>query len=432
MATAAHPVHTFVPADVALFKRQLMAWLVPCSYQVLLDSARTTQDAYGQYEWLAAACVQQVQPLQSWAQLEQAYGKHWVFGAIGYEQKSAWEPKAVTAVPPLLPLPLVSFFVPDLVCYQLCGSNAIVLQCADPVRLLQQVLAQTEPAAHTGAQPLAFASNFTRDRYLATIEKIKAHIVAGDTYQVNLAQQFTAQGHLPNPYYVFERLLANSPVPMAAYLRLGNYYALSTSPERFLKLAGDTLITQPIKGTTARGATPAQDEVQQRQLAASAKDQAENVMIVDMARNDLNRSCVPGSVQVPHLYQVQTFSRLHHLVSTVVGSKRPEVNALQAIANASPAASMTGAPKVRTMQLIDQYEGVGRGLYAGAIGYFDPAGGFDFNVVIRTLVYDAARSLCSYHVGGGITYDSDPAREYDETMLKALALQEVLGRPGAY
>jgi para-aminobenzoate synthetase component 1 len=417
---------TFSAASAASFKHKLMAWLAACRYHALLDGCQTTQDAYGTYEWLAAGCVHQTQLLTDWQALQSDYRGRWLLGAIGYEQKSAFEPKAVTAVPPLLALPSTVFFEPDVVCYQPRGTDQIVLLAKTDAAAVRQAV-EAQPLLPASPQPLlAFASNFTRARYLDAIARIKAHIVAGDTYQVNLSQQFVAQGRLAHPFATFERLCQNSPVPMAAYLRLGDYYALCTSPERFLKLSGDALITQPIKGTIARGTTPAQDEERKRQLAASAKDQAENVMIVDMARNDLHRSCAAGSVQVPHLYQVQTFSKLHHLVSTVTGTKRTEVDTLQAIANAFPPASMTGAPKVRTMQLIDQYEGVGRGLYAGAIGYLAPSGDFDFNVVIRTLVYDAARGLCSYHVGGGITYDSDPAREYDETLLKAQALQEVL------
>jgi len=216
-----------------------------------------------------------------------------------------------------------------------------------------------------------------------------------------------------------------SPVPFASYLRWQDCYLICASPERFLQLRGDQLCSQPIKGTAPRGMTSAADAAHRAYLAHSEKEQAENVMIVDLTRNDLHRSCRTGTVTVPQLFEIQVFPQVFQLVSTVVGQKRPELSVPQVLANTFPPGSMTGAPKVMTLGMIDRYEPLGRGLYAGSVGYFAPGGDFDFNVVIRSLIYDAREQLLSYHVGGAITYDSDPQREYEETLIKARAIRKL-------
>jgi para-aminobenzoate synthetase component 1 len=201
---------------------------------------------------------------------------------------------------------------------------------------------------------------------------------------------------------------------------------LCASPERFLQKQGERLISQPIKGTAKRGQTPEEDAARITHLRTSEKEQAENVMIVDLTRNDLHRSCITGSVEVPYLFEIQTFPTVHQMVSTVTGQVQPGLAWQQVVANTFPPGSMTGAPKVKAMELIRRYEGRARGAYAGSLGYCTPDGDFDLNVVIRSIVWDSASGKLSYHVGGAITYDSTPEAEYEETLLKALAIIQAL------
>jgi para-aminobenzoate synthetase component 1 len=218
-------------------------------------------------------------------------------------------------------------------------------------------------------------------------------------------------------------------VPFAAYIRLRDWHLISASPERFLRRQGDLLVSQPIKGTAPRGATPAEDKTLAWQLRHSLKEQAENVMIVDLTRNDLNRCCETDSVRVPHLFEIQTFPTLHQMVSTITGRLRPGLGWQEILAMTFPPGSMTGAPKVRVMELIDAFEPGARGVYAGSVGYVTPAGDFDTNVIIRTLVYDRAAGHLCYQVGGAITYDSDPAQEYAETQVKAAVMRALFAQP---
>jgi para-aminobenzoate synthetase component I len=239
---------------------------------------------------------------------------------------------------------------------------------------------------------------------------------------VNLCQEFFAENTLLDPLAVFERLNALAEAPFSAFLRWQRRYLLSASPERFLKKTGRRVVSQPIKGTRRRGKNAEEDEHIRRELAASEKDRAENVMIVDLVRNDLSRHCLPGSVRADELFGIYTFPTVHQMISTVSGALPPGADGLRLLRDAFPMGSMTGAPKVMAMQLIEQYERSRRGLYSGALGYFDPDGDFDFNVVIRSVLYNAESGYVSASVGGAIVYDSDPEQEYEECMLKAEAM----------
>jgi para-aminobenzoate synthetase component 1 len=262
--------------------------------------------------------------------------------------------------------------------------------------------------------------------YLANVAAIRRHIIEGDLYEMNLCQEFYAEGVQLDPLSVFRRLNAIAKAPFATYFKLEDRYLLSASPERFLRKTGDLLVSQPIKGTRRRGASPASDEQARLDLAGSKKDQAENVMIVDLVRNDLARSCRPGSVVVEALFGIHTFETVHQMISTVTGVLRPDVHPVTAIQRAFPMGSMTGAPKVMAMQLIERYENTRRGLYSGAVGYFTPEGDFDFNVVIRSILYEAQTGYLSMQVGGAIVYDSVPEQEYEECLLKAEAMLKAL------
>ncbi len=265
------------------------------------------------------------------------------------------------------------------------------------------------------------APDVPRKAYERSVRRVIDYILAGDIFQANISQRFVAE--LPaglGPLDLFRRLQAGNPAPFSAYLTLGEVVIASSSPERFLRLDGDRVETRPIKGTRPRGATPAEDDALAAELAASEKDRAENVMIVDLLRNDLSRVCRDGSVEVPELCAVQRFATVMHLVSTVTGRLRAGLGAVDLLAACFPGGSITGAPKIRAMEIIAEIEATRRGPYCGAIGYIGFDGALDTSVVIRTFAIRGRR--VTFQAGGGVVADSDPAGEYEETLAKARAL----------
>ena len=281
------------------------------------------------------------------------------------------------------------------------------------------------PAARP-RQAVRVESSFTRHGYERAVAEVIERILAGDIFQANLAQRLAAD--LPAglaPLDLYRRLRDRNPAPFASLLKLGDAAVASSSPERFLRLAGRRVTTCPIKGTRPRAADPGRDRALAEELAASAKDRAENVMIVDLLRNDLSRVCRDGSVDVPSLCRLERFATVHHLVSTVAGDLRPGLTAVDLLAACFPGGSITGAPKIRAMEVIAELEPVRRGPYCGAIGYLGFDGSLDSSVVIRTFAMRGGR--VTFGAGGGIVADSDPAAEYEETMTKAGALLAALG-----
>jgi para-aminobenzoate synthetase component 1 len=262
-----------------------------------------------------------------------------------------------------------------------------------------------------------------KPQYLAAVAQIQDYIAAGDIYQANLTQRFEAS--LPySPVQLYERLNALNGAPFSALLEWDDLAIVSNSPERFLCLRGREVLAQPIKGTIRRGQTPQEDEALKNELENSAKNRAENVMIVDLLRNDLGRVCEFGSVQVPRLCDVQTIPTLHHLVSDASGTLRVDLDGLDLINACFPCGSITGAPKIRAMQIIDELEPVRRGVAMGAIGYIGFNGDMEWNVAIRTIT--CKNDTAYFHVGGGIVADSEAQSEHDEVMLKAQALMAAL------
>jgi para-aminobenzoate synthetase component 1 len=227
---------------------------------------------------------------------------------------------------------------------------------------------------------------------------------------------------------MFAKLNKVSPNPFASFFKLNDKYVMCASPERFLAKRGDKLMSQPIKGTIKRGETVAEDELNKQQLKNNTKELQENVMIVDLVRNDLTRSAKHGTVKTKELFGIYSFKHLHQMISTVICEIAEGLSAVQAIKNSFPMGSMTGAPKINAMLLMEQYERSKRGIYSGAIGYFSPDGDFDFNVVIRTLLYNETNRYLSFHAGSAITYYADAEKEYEECLLKAKAILEVLGQ----
>jgi para-aminobenzoate synthetase component 1 len=266
----------------------------------------------------------------------------------------------------------------------------------------------------------------SKEDYIHTVKQIRNHIIDGDVYELNYCTEFYAKNAEINPYKTYQDLNKLSPTPFSVFANLNGIYMMGASPERFIKKEGKFIYSQPIKGTSKRSQNPEIDEQNIQLLLNSEKEKAENLMIVDLVRNDLAKSAKTGSVKVNELYGIYSFKQVHQMISTVSAELQDDIHIAKIIKNAFPMGSMTGAPKVKAMVLIDQYEQTKRGLYSGAIGYIEPNGNFDLNVVIRSLQYNSIKKYLNFEVGSAITFDSIPEDEYDECLLKAEAMIKVL------
>jgi len=368
-----------------------------------------------------------------------------VFGYWGYDLKNFTEPKLPRRAVNDLDLPdcHVGFYDSLVVFDHHLGKVGVVSTglSADGSRSEARAQRQSEfwlarladPAEASSGPPFFHSergggpsSNFTRAGFLAAVERAQRYIRAGDIYQVNLSQRLTA----PCPgsgWDLFERLSAVSPAPFSAFLDCGDFELASSSPEQFLRLSGSQIITRPIKGTRPRDADPTRDAQLAYELQTSPKELAELVMITDLLRNDLGKVCEFGSVQVPDLARLEKFAQVQHLVSTVEGRLRAGVTHFAAFASCFPGGSITGAPKFRAMEIIDELEPVARGPYCGALGYLGFNRESQLSIAIRTAV--CRDGVAHFHAGAGIVADSDPGAEYDETMAKARGFLAALDAP---
>jgi para-aminobenzoate synthetase component 1 len=352
----------------------------------------------------------------------------WVFGYLTYDLKNQLE-NLKSDNPDYLKFPTLHFFQPEIIVE--VGNEVMKIRYLEDTnsaasidKVFKEILASEvkEEKPHN----IEVAPRISKDDYLRSVNKLKHHISYGDIYEVNFCQEFYADSVQVAPLPIYERLNDISRAPFASFYRHGPQYLVSASPERFMKKTGNTLISQPIKGTRRRGATAKLDLTYKAQLAQSEKERSENVMIVDIVRNDLAKSAIRGSVEVSDLFGIYTFEQVHQMISTVTCECRDDIHPIEAIKAAFPMGSMTGAPKIRAMELIEQYESVKRGLFSGAVGYVTPEGDFDFNVVIRSIIYNAEKAHLSFMVGGAITDKADAESEYEECMVKARAMLDVL------
>jgi len=272
---------------------------------------------------------------------------------------------------------------------------------------------------------ITFQLNISKDKYLQTVDRLREHIAAGDCYEINFCCEGFSKNETIDPLQVFIRLNEVAPAPFAAFYRHDERYMMCASPERYLYKQEGKIVSQPIKGTAKRSVDEKMDEANKAFLKSSVKEQAENVMIVDLVRNDLARSCEVKSVRVEELCGIYSFPQVHQMISTVSATLAPGSPFTNAIKYSFPMGSMTGAPKIKVMELIEQYERTARGLYSGCVGYISPRSDFDFNVVIRSLFYNKKGKYLSYQTGGAITFDSDPELEWEEMRLKALAMEKI-------
>lgn len=347
----------------------------------------------------------------------------YVFGYLGYDLKNDLE-NLKSENPDSINFPLVHLFVPTNIAK--ITSDGVVHLLKGDLKLLKDELSKLEHTERSDKlERNQIYSSLTKEAYLTKIKQVQHHIQLGDIYEANFCYAFKAVDIQINPLGVYQKLNSKTVAPFSVYGQFDEHFILSASPERFIKKTGRKVTSQPIKGTIRRGKTIHEDEALKKQLASNQKDRSENVMIVDLVRNDLSRIANPSSVKVEKLCEIYSFKNIHQMISTVT-AEVDNYESLDIIKALFPMGSMTGAPKISAMQLMEGLEEHKRGVYAGCIGYFAPNGDFDFNVVIRTILYNQKEKKLSFSVGGAITNLSLPEEEYQETLLKAEALIQAL------
>lgn len=353
----------------------------------------------------------------------------WLFGHVSYDFKNELHGLTSTRLDGIQ-FPDFFFFQPEIIIE--LYNNLVEISCinSNPEIIFNAIgLMNDEQFTIDKEQRVmnTITPRITKEDYLQIIEQLKKHIRRGDCYEINFCQEFFTNNISIQPLGVYKKLANISPNPFSAYYKLNNQYLLCASPERYIKKEGLQIISQPIKGTFKRNTECEElDLANKLALQNSSKDKAENVMVVDLVRNDLSKICTEGSVKVDELFGVYTFPQVYQMISTIIGTVDETIGFTDVLAATFPMGSMTGAPKKRVMELIEQYEQTKRGIYSGCLGYITPNGNFDFNVVIRSIMYNAKNQYLSYQVGGGITYNSNPESEYEECLLKAEGIMKVL------
>lgn len=374
------------------------------------------------FDWIAAVGASHSISINSFNELQKITDFHaahpgWFFGHINYPsaQKDA------------IGFPAAYFFKPQILIQSVGNSIQISSDIFSLNNIHDEINAQSSEIIPEQKKNISVQCRTSKEQYLETISHLKKHIQRGDCYEINYCIDFFAENASIDPYYLFHSLAAVSPNPFSAFYRLNDAYCICASPERFLQKQGNTLYSQPIKGTAKRNTTSEAEDIKSKNdLLESQKERAENVMVVDLVRNDMSRVCIPGSVTVKELFGIYSFPQVHQMISTIQGTVDENIPWLKIIEACYPMGSMTGAPKIRVMELIEKYESISRGLFSGTIGYISPEGNFDFNVVIRSLFYNGKKQMISFKAGSGITFNSDAEEEYEECMAKASALMKIL------
>jgi para-aminobenzoate synthetase component 1 len=415
--------------DIDLFKQKALLWANHFGVVCLLDSNNYAHDKYKHYSWMLAvdAIEQLSRGANAFEELKkfQQSANGSVFGFLTYDLKNQVE-KLESSNADALQFPELYFFKPRYL-FEVQGNKLRLNRNYPETFEIVELIEKMPVTGDNGPQIISeIKCSTAKDVYLQNVEQIKKQIEAGDFYELNYCLEFKAETAHINPVQVFNRLNQKAQAPFSCFFKLHDKYLLCASPERFLKKTGSKLISQPIKGTIKTGSTAEENEQLKQQLKNDIKERAENVMIVDLVRNDLARSAKPATVLVEELFGVYTFNTVNQMISTVSAEIRDDVHFIDAIKNAFPMGSMTGAPKIEVMKHIERYEDFKRGLYSGSVGYIAANGDFDFNVVIRSILYNQATHYLSLPAGGAITYDSNAEKEYEEILLKARNMREVL------
>ncbi|MGV3696957.1 anthranilate synthase component I family protein [Flavobacterium sp.] len=419
------PIH-----NPKLFKQQLLQWAQQFVEVVFLDSNEYHQK-YSSYDCVLAVdgfTSMKTDYFNAFEELKnyQQQTKDWLFGYLTYDLKNDTE-KLHSNNFDGLHFPDLFFFQPKKLF--LLKGNELEIQylrlCDDEIESdFNQIQKQQEVAI--SHPQLAIQQRIPKNDYVAKVTKMLEHIHRGDIYEANFCMEFYAEDATIEPFGIYQKLNAISKPPFATFFKNNAQFLLCASPERYLKKEGSKIISQPIKGTAKRFLDGNLDQNSKTELSQNPKERSENIMIVDLVRNDLSRTAAKGSVDVEELCGIYTFEQVHQMISTVVSHVENTTSPIEILKTTFPMGSMTGAPKISAMNIIEQLEETKRGLYSGAVGYFTPDNDFDFNVVIRSILYNAKEKYISFSVGSAITSQANAEQEYEECLLKAKAMFTVL------
>ena len=415
----------------SLFKEQLLYWAQQFREVAFLDSNSYPQ-AYSSYDCMLAVdafTLLQTDYHNAFEDLKQYQQttKDWLFGYLSYDLKNDSERLQSNNFDGL-DFPDLFFFQPKKI-FLLKGNQLetrYLHLCDDELQEDYQDITTIVPQQSTASDSVMVQARIDQKEYLEQVQKMQEYIHKGDIYEANFCMEFYAENATIQPLEKFQKLNAISQPPFAVFLKNNQQYLLSATPERYLRKEGEDLISQPIKGTAKRYEDPVADEKAKEDLASNPKERAENIMITDLVRNDLSRTAQKGSVQVEELCGIYSFMQVHQMISTITSKMDEKYAVIDVLRLTFPMGSMTGAPKISAMKIIEELEATKRGLYSGAVGYFTPEGDFDFNVVIRSILYNQKKQYLSFSVGSAITALSVPEQEYEECLLKAKAMKSVL------
>ncbi|NBL63926.1 aminodeoxychorismate synthase component I [Flavobacterium sp. NST-5] len=413
------------------FKEKILNWSQQFREVILLDS-NDFEQKYTSFDFLVAVDAFtsiETDALHGFYDLSQyqQITKDYIFGYLSYDLKNDVE-KLTSANYDGLEFPELFFFQPKKIFKVKANelTTEYLLMCEDELENDLREIKNFEINTESFPAKTKIEQRISKEKYLEKIAKMQQYIHRGDIYEANFCMEFFAENTLINPLEIYRKIQEISAPPFACYLKNNNNYLLCASPERYLRKQNNLILSQPIKGTAKRGKNSQEDTIIKNELAKNQKERSENVMIVDLVRNDLSRTATKGSVNVEELCGVYTFEQVHHLISTITSEVADGQIPTEIIATTFPMGSMTGAPKISAMKIIEELEESKRGLYSGAVGYFTPSGDFDFNVVIRSILYNSRKKYVSFSVGSAITALSVPEKEYEECLLKAKAMRTVL------
>ena len=423
-------IHKSITKPLA-FKKQLLDWSQQFREVVFMDSNDYPQE-FSSYDAILAVdafTLIQTDYHNAFEDLQQYQQttKDWLFGYLSYDLKNDIEDLQSDNFDGLA-FPDLFFFQPKKLFF--LKGNQLTIQylnlCDDEVETDYNEITELAHIEFEMSQSTEVKARFSKNEYIQRATAFLEHIHRGDIYEANFCMEFYAENATINPLEKFNKLNAISQTPFAVYFKNNHHFLLSATPERYLRKEGETLISQPIKGTAKRFSDPKEDELAKINLASDPKERSENIMITDLVRNDLSRTAQKGTVEVKELCGIYSFQQVHQMISTITSKLDDKYSLIDVLKLTFPMGSMTGAPKISAMKIIEDLEETKRGLYSGAIGYFSPNGDFDFNVVIRSILYNQEKKYLSFSVGSAITALSDPEKEYEECLLKAKAMHEVL------
>lgn len=424
--------------NIEQYKQKILLWSQQFGEVLWLDSNNYPQKNTSYDAILAVDAMTSIQTdyFDAFQKLKeyQTLTNDWIFGYLTYDLKNDLEHLKSENFDGLQ-FPDLFFFQPKKI-FLIKGNqveiqylNMVSDELEEDLKLISSINIEA-PVSKVENKKRSNAINIEhrihKNEYLNKLEILLAHIHRGDIYEANFCQEFYAEETQINALEVYNKLNLISKPPFATFLKLNDKYLLSASPERYLKKAGQTIISQPIKGTAKRSVDKTEDEQLKINLSQDQKERSENIMIVDLVRNDLSHTALKGSVKVEELCKIYTFDQVHQMISTITSKVSATTHPVDVISSTFPMGSMTGAPKISAMQIIETLEETKRGLYSGAVGYFTPNNDFDFNVVIRSILYNQTNQYVSFSVGGAITSKSEPLKEYEECMLKSKAMRDVL------